>query len=269
ASSTADGPLISYVTGDGEVTVAEYAGSTWKTAAVAKTESVPLASLSTGVAQDEAGVRYVTWYDTTTDSVKLAVDTGAGFAPVSTPETSGGAMPSIVAAESGAWIAWYDHVNENLQAGFYGEQDPALAVSSPEAVAPAAPPASAPSAPAAPTEPAAPDGGGGGGGAKAFTLAIESPAGAVATGFDKTTLSAPANTPIQIQFKNSDPGVPHNVEILTADPLQDPSAESLFNGETFTGPADATYDVPPLEPGKYFYRCIVHPTTMTGTLTVK
>lgn len=272
ASSTKDGPLVSYVSSDGQVTVAEYLGSSWKTETAGTTTVDPSPMLTTGVAEDADGVRYATWYDSKSDSIKLAVNGGAGYKMVSTPETGGGAMPSIVAAEAGAWIAWYDHVNENLQAGFYGEQDPALAVAAPEVAAPVVP--AAPASPAAPTSteptgPTEPPAGGGGGASKAVTLTIESPAGSVATGFDKTTLSAPADTPIQIQFKNSDPGVPHNVEILTADPLQDPTAESLFNGETITGPADITYDVPPLEPGKYFYRCIVHPTTMTGTLTVK
>lgn len=271
AASTRDGPLVSYVASSGEVTVAEYAGSTWKTELGTTVEMLPSPWLTTGVAQDEDGTRYLTWYDPASDSVKLAVDSGSGFAPVSTPETGGGAMPSIVAAKGGAWLAWYDHTNENLQAGYYGEQEPVLAVASPEVVAPLVPPEPVPNEPAPapeqPTEPAPEPGTGSD--AEPVTLSIESPQGSVVTGFDKTSLSAPADTPIQIRFNNSDPGVPHNVEILTGDPMADPSAESLFNGETITGPAEIVYDVQPLTAADYFYRCIIHPTTMTGTLKVK
>jgi len=126
-----------------------------------------------------------------------------------------------------------------------------------------APPTAAPTT-AAPTTAPPPDSG-----AKPVTLSIAAPAGAVGTGFTEKTLEAPAGTPIKLVFDNQDVGVPHNVEIWTADPLKDSSATSLFVGEQTTGPAKITYDVPALEAGTYFYRCVVHPTTMTGTLTVK
>ena len=45
------------------------------------------------------------------------------------------------------------------------------------------------------------------------------------------------------------------------------AAEKVFGSDPFSGPAVVRYDVPPLAPGSYFFRCDVHPT-MSGELTV-
>jgi plastocyanin len=36
-----------------------------------------------------------------------------------------------------------------------------------------------------------------------------------------------------------------------------------------TGPTKVDYQIPALAPGTYTFICDVHPTTMTGTITVK
>ena len=82
--------------------------------------------------------------------------------------------------------------------------------------------------------------------------------------YDKTELSAPANTPFQIQFDNQDASIPHNVAIHEGSP----TGAELFKGEIFPGPAQKTYDVPPLKAGAYAFVCSVHPN-MNGTLTVQ
>jgi cytochrome c oxidase subunit 2 len=78
--------------------------------------------------------------------------------------------------------------------------------------------------------------------------------------FDPVDASVPADAPFQILFDNQDPNVPHNVAI------KDAAGASVFEGAVFPGPAQQTYDVPPLPAGGYTFVCTVHPN-MTGTLT--
>lgn len=82
--------------------------------------------------------------------------------------------------------------------------------------------------------------------------------------FDKACLAAKANTPFTMTFVNQDP-VPHNVSIFRG---SDASGPNVFLGEVFTG-GQRVYRIPALAPGRYFYRCDVHPTAMTGTLLVR
>ena len=46
-------------------------------------------------------------------------------------------------------------------------------------------------------------------------------------------------------------------------------ALSIGDTAPFTGPKKVSYAVPALAAGAYPFVCEVHPTTMTGTLTVK
>jgi len=85
---------------------------------------------------------------------------------------------------------------------------------------------------------------------------------AAAIAFDTAALTAPADQPFQIDFKNNDAGIPHNVEV------KDAGGASLFKGKIITGVAEMVYDVPPLPAGAYTFLCTVHPT-MTGTLTAE
>jgi len=82
--------------------------------------------------------------------------------------------------------------------------------------------------------------------------------------FEQTTVTAPADTPFQVQFENKDPGTPHNIALH----LGDVNGAELFKGEIFAGVATRVYDVPALDAGSYAFVCSVHPT-MTGTLNVE
>ena len=82
--------------------------------------------------------------------------------------------------------------------------------------------------------------------------------------FDTAALTAPANTPFQIQFDNQDASIPHDVAIHEGSQ----SGAEVFKGDVVTGPAQKTYDVPPLKAGSYAFFCTIHPN-MAGTLTVQ
>jgi plastocyanin len=102
-------------------------------------------------------------------------------------------------------------------------------------------------------------GGEGGGGEGGATVTVT----AQNISFDTDTIELPADTASTIAFVNKDAGVQHNISIYT----DDTATESLFKGELVTGADQATYEVPPLPAGEYFFRCDVHPN-MNGKVVV-
>lgn len=83
--------------------------------------------------------------------------------------------------------------------------------------------------------------------------------------FTTDALSAPAGEAFAIDFDNRDAAVQHNVEIFDNDAF---TGEPVFAGEIVTGPAQVTYEVSALAAGTYWFNCVVHPTTMIGTIDV-
>jgi plastocyanin len=119
------------------------------------------------------------------------------------------------------------------------------------------------------------DGGSSGGGSKTSPT---QPAGGAApsreltivgknTLFDKNELVAKAGE-ITITFDNQDGGVPHDFAIFESEDAANAGEEPIASTEIENGPVTQTLKVT-LEPGEYYYRCTVHPTTMTGTLKVE
>jgi plastocyanin len=83
--------------------------------------------------------------------------------------------------------------------------------------------------------------------------------------FDKDTLVAPAETEVTVLLHNEDVGVLHNVAFYRARNAREP----IFVGPLFAGveTRESRFTTP--EPGTYFFRCDVHPDTMTGDFIVR
>ncbi len=83
--------------------------------------------------------------------------------------------------------------------------------------------------------------------------------------FNATTITVPAGSNVTIDFDNQDSGVNHNFALYDN---QD-ATNYIYIGKIITGPAKATYVfTAPTKPGTYFFRCDVHPRTMTGNFIV-
>lgn len=209
---------------------------------------------TTGVAVDDKGRVYVTWYDGATDSVLLASGDGTTFTPVSTQDTQGGAYPSVAVAPDGSkiYVTWYAEQDQDLRLGIQGGDASALDVAVPS---PTPPPGSAPPT----TGPTC--------GADGKVALNETAQG---TAFQDQCLVAPAGKNFSIIFDDKDVASvtgQHNIAIAT----DSAGTKLIFTGALVTGPAKVTYDVTgksgPLAVGTYYFHCQVHPT-MTGVLAV-
>ena len=83
--------------------------------------------------------------------------------------------------------------------------------------------------------------------------------------FDTDCLAAPAGKPFTIVFDNQDPSIPHNLSIYTDEECDHVAVHGGHRDRSRRGHVH----VDALEAGTYFFRCDVHPTTMTGTFVVE
>jgi cytochrome c oxidase subunit 2 len=85
----------------------------------------------------------------------------------------------------------------------------------------------------------------------------------IAAGFDPSTLSAPADSPITFELQNVDTTAPHNIAVRKGN-----TDGTDWVGMPFANPGQtAVYQAPALKAGSYEFYCAIHPT-MKGTLTV-
>jgi plastocyanin len=133
-------------------------------------------------------------------------------------------------------------------------QSPSTPATTPSATIPV--PASAPAPASASASASAAASGGAAGSGASLQLSAQG------IQYSTKELKAPAGKAFSIKFANNDSGISHNVEILDANDT------SIFKGAIFPGVATQTYQVPALKAGTYSFKCDVHPSLMTGTLTV-
>ncbi len=84
--------------------------------------------------------------------------------------------------------------------------------------------------------------------------------------FDQTSLTAPVGSTVNITFDNQDAGVPHNIHFYSDAGY----SQTVDNAQTQVqaGPVKQTVSFPaPSQPGKYYFRCDVHPEQMKGTIS--
>ena len=77
--------------------------------------------------------------------------------------------------------------------------------------------------------------------------------------FDPVTVRVPSGRVVGITLDNRDPGILHNITLVSS------TGQVAFRGETFAGIEARTYLVAPLEAGEFQLLCDVHPT-MTASL---
>lgn len=83
--------------------------------------------------------------------------------------------------------------------------------------------------------------------------------------FDKNSITVPAGARVTMNFDNQE-SIPHNFALYDSPQAQ----KAIFVGEVITGPRTIVYTFDaPTEPGNYFFRCDIHPMTMTGQFIVQ
>lgn len=261
---------LSYYDGKGAVDLSVGDGTAWSTSKVADAapaspavvaggaasspSASPAAPLSlatgnfaqtTGVAVDDNGTLYVSYYDGATDSVVLSSGDGTTFTPVATTATVDGQYPSVAVSPDGAFVymAWYGVENQDLRMGIQGDvQDLPIAAPSPTPSGGVAPP-SGPTC--------------GADGKVALDISAQNIA------FDTNCLVADAGTNFTVNFDNKDTGVTHNFDLYTAQ-----GGDSLASTQLAAGPVVQKLPVKPLDAGTYFFQCDAHPTSMFGQFVV-
>ena len=245
--------LSYYDAANGQVTVATRSGDgsvdTFAAAEVPE-GSAEGPGAATGIALGSDGSVDVTWWDADA-GVRFATGDPGSLKPIDAgTSTVDGSSPSITVNEDGSvtYLAWYATTESDLLVGGYGTfEDVPFAEPSPTPTGPIG----------TPTGPTA-----------ECTPVSDGSVTVVAQGIAFTEgdcIQATSGEAFSIEFDNRDEGIQHNVQIFAG---PEPTGDLQFDGEIITGPAQATYDVPALDAGEYAFNCVIHPTTMTGSIEV-
>ena len=251
--ATDSGLALSYYdAANGQVTIATGDGGgqfATDAAAEAAEGSETEEGAGTSLAIDSEGSFDVAWRDAD-EGVLFATGEPGSLEPIDTgTATVDGALPSVAVSEDGSvsYLAWYATEEQDLLVGGYGEfEDVPFAEPSPTPTGPISQPP--------PPEACSPVQNG------TVTVVAE---GIAFT--DGNCIEAVAGEPFTIEFDNRDEGTQHNIEIFTG---PDPSGDTVFEGDLVTGPDQVPYDVPALDAGEVAFNCVVHPTTMVGSVQV-
>lgn len=83
--------------------------------------------------------------------------------------------------------------------------------------------------------------------------------------FNTGRIAVPPGAMVVLRFRNED-GVSHNFALYT----DERALEGIFSSELVSARSSAEFRfTAPSRPGEYFFRCNVHPDTMTGTFVVE
>lgn len=84
--------------------------------------------------------------------------------------------------------------------------------------------------------------------------------------FSPRSLSAAPGQTVQVTLDNADAGVLHNIAFYT----NSSATTAIFKSPLEAGPKVSTFTfTAPATAGNYFFRCDVHPDTMTGSFSVR
>jgi hypothetical protein len=86
--------------------------------------------------------------------------------------------------------------------------------------------------------------------------------------FDRSEVAIPSNTYVRIIANNTDDGVAHNLALYKSRDDAESGAPALAKTRICSGPCKELLNLN-LPPGTYFFRCDVHPSQVTGTLTAQ